>query len=544
MDSTSKAVEDSLYDDANFSTGGGAYAYDPYQESGSQWLYNDGQQLQAPTDDVSAAELSVGAASASSNTGGVDSTPAGDSGPREEGKLFVGGLSWDTDEVRLRNYFSRFGNIVECSIMRDQLTGRPRGFGFVTYDSMSGVNAVLQEPSHTLDGKQIDPKHAVPRENQPAYNRSNYNNQQHNSGNMGGNVGGAGESYADPTQEMRSEKIFVGGLPPSVADADLNSTFSQFGAIAETKLMMDRETGRSRGYGFMLFETEDAAQQAVKAGNSVKGINIHGKRVDVKPAFHKKRAQMPGMGGMMGGGAPNGGYGMMGMMGMPGYGMMGMPGYGMMGMPGYGMVGANGNMDYSAAMQYGGYYGNMAGAYAGAQGDGTDPAAAAAAAAAAAGYYGIMGMPGSGVYPGSGNGADGSYPDPSTVDGGAGAPAGSGGKNSYSKSGGDQSGSGHGDQQGGSGYHKSHRQGDDRGRDGGRDGGYRSSSRRHGSSANDRPSASRGDRSRGDQGSYSNSRPRDDNRSSRGARAGRDRDGPVRGSHGSSSSRGHGYTPY
>ncbi|KAJ2414213.1 Heteroproteinous nuclear ribonucleoprotein A1 [Coemansia sp. IMI 209128] len=537
MTDTSKTAEDSLYSD-NFGSGGGAYTYDPY-ESGSQWLYNDSQALQAPQADVNAAELSAGAASSNGNVGSHRSTYGASASVKDEGKLFVGGLSWETDEIKLRNYFSRYGNIVDCTIMRDPMSSRPRGFGFVTFDSMDGVNAVLQEPSHNLDGKAIDPKHAVPRDGQ-ATQRRNYNNQ--NTGGYGGssNAGAGGDSGNDPVQAMKGEKIFVGGLPPSITEADLHSAFSEFGGIVEAKLMLDRETGRSRNFGFMQFETEEAALEAVKVGNSVRGIIIHGQRIDVKPAFHKKRPQMAGMGMMGGAGAQGNAYGMMG---MPGYGMMGVPGYGMMGMPGYGMmgmVGANGSMDYSAAMNYGNFYGNMGGYYgAGAQGDGSGAPGGgdASGAAGAAGYYGQMGMPNSGFY--GGDGADGNLPDQSS---GAGTTGGGSG---------DKGGSSYYDQQDGgssSSYYnnKGPRHGDDRGS--GRDGGYRSSARRHGSGANDRPSGGRSDRSRnGDHsGSNSNSgnRSRDDHRSSRGGRSGRDRDGPVRGSHGNSSSRGHGYTPY
>ncbi|KAJ2765153.1 hypothetical protein GGI18_006277, partial [Coemansia linderi] len=136
MTDTSKTAEDSLYSD-NFGSGGGAYTYDPY-ESGSQWLYNDSQALQAPQADANAAELSAGAASSNGNVGSHRSTYGASASVKDEGKLFVGGLSWETDEIKLRNYFSRYGNIVDCTIMRDPMSSRPRGFGFVTFDSMDG----------------------------------------------------------------------------------------------------------------------------------------------------------------------------------------------------------------------------------------------------------------------------------------------------------------------------------------------------------------------------------------------------------------------
>ncbi|KAJ1940343.1 Heteroproteinous nuclear ribonucleoprotein A1, partial [Linderina macrospora] len=408
MADPSKAADDAIYnDDAS------GYAYDQYQTE-NQWLYDDNQAPVKPDSDAQQlqqqqqpqpqySELPITSMGGGGMGASNNDTSYTASDNKDAGKLFVGGLSWETDENRLREYFSKFGPIMDCSIMRDQVSGRPRGFGFVTFVDVASVDAVLQEPSHRLDGKHIDPKHAIPREQQPGAHHAHPHN---------GNLGGNNDTFADPIGEMRGEKIFVGGLPPSATDADLNSTFSVYGTITETKLMIDRETGRSRGYGFLQFENESSALESVKVGNSVGGIMIHGKRVDVKPAVHKKRNPMPGM--------VQGGYNMMGY-NMMGYNMMGMPGYNMMGMPGYNMMpGANGQqpmspqhqsqqsasatavspggtgaMDYTA-MGYPGYYGNMAGYYDGA--DGGNPADQTAMM----NYYAQMG----GYYPTEGQ-ADG-----------------------------------------------------------------------------------------------------------------------------------------
>ncbi|KAJ1966531.1 hypothetical protein GGI12_000029 [Dipsacomyces acuminosporus] len=550
-DNSNAAADDAIYnDDSN------NYSYDQYQAE-SQWLYNDSQVLQMPQ-----AETAV----ASNAAAGAD-----DSGSKainkDAGKLFVGGLSWETDESKLRDYFSKYGNIMECSIMRDQMSGRPRGFGFVSFDDPSGVDAVLQEPTHTLDGKVIDPKHAIPREQQSAQSGGNAgsgSNMMMNSAYAGGNMAagqGASELPSDPIADMKGDKVFVGGLPPSATDADMNSGFAMFGNIIETKLMIDRETGRSRGYGFLQFDSDTAALEAVKAGNTGDGISIHGKRVDVKPAVHKKRTNaMPNMGMM---GMP--GYNMMGMgagynmMGMPGYNMMGMQ-YGMMNMPGYGgMMGgasgqSNGPMDYSN-IAYAGYYNNMAGYY-GAQGDGAagtgadgsgdaDGANGSSSANNAGGYYG-QGFGMGGYYTGAEGQADGS----SNINNAAGVQQlqnasdksayNSGTNSSYQQ----QSGGGaNGSSNNGSGNHgKSSRSGDDKhGRDSShrdrdRDSGHRSSSRRHGgSSGRDHGGGSGRERSRGDRSGHG--RSNDDYRGQRSSRSGRDR-----GSGGSS--RSHGYNPY
>ncbi|XP_041092490.1 RNA-binding protein Musashi homolog 2-like [Polyodon spathula] len=85
----------------------------------------------------------------------------------DPGKMFIGGLSWQTSPDSLRDYFNKFGEIRECMVMRDPTTKRSRGFGFVTFADAAGVDKVLAQPHHELDSKTIDPKVAFPRRAQP-----------------------------------------------------------------------------------------------------------------------------------------------------------------------------------------------------------------------------------------------------------------------------------------------------------------------------------------------------------------------------------------
>ena len=73
-----------------------------------------------------------------------------------------------------------------------------------------------------------------------------------------------------------SKKIYVGNLPYSVTDSTLESNFAEFGGVASAKVMMDRETGRSKGFGFVEMASADVAQAAIKAldGMSVDGRSI------------------------------------------------------------------------------------------------------------------------------------------------------------------------------------------------------------------------------------------------------------------------------
>ena len=73
-----------------------------------------------------------------------------------------------------------------------------------------------------------------------------------------------------------SSKIYVGNLPYSVTDSSLESNFSEFGSVSSAKVMMDRETGRSKGFGFVEMASADVAQAAITAlhGMSVDGRSI------------------------------------------------------------------------------------------------------------------------------------------------------------------------------------------------------------------------------------------------------------------------------
>ena len=68
------------------------------------------------------------------------------------GKLFVGGLTWATDENGLRGAFSQFGEMAEVKVVRDRVTNRSRGFGFVAYAD----KAAAEKAREGMDGKDLD----------------------------------------------------------------------------------------------------------------------------------------------------------------------------------------------------------------------------------------------------------------------------------------------------------------------------------------------------------------------------------------------------
>ena len=75
----------------------------------------------------------------------------------DQGKLFIGGISWETSEEKLRDYFGQYGDVLQAVVMKDKTTGRPRGFGFVVFADPAVLDMVLQD-KHTIDGRMVSSK--------------------------------------------------------------------------------------------------------------------------------------------------------------------------------------------------------------------------------------------------------------------------------------------------------------------------------------------------------------------------------------------------
>ncbi|KAK3140316.1 hypothetical protein QOZ80_5AG0399260 [Eleusine coracana subsp. coracana] len=140
-------------------------------------------------------------------------------------------------------------------------------------------------------------------------------------------------------------RCFVGGLAWATSDDSLQAAFSPFGEVLESKIINDRETGRSRGFGFVTFANEQAMRDAIEQMN---GKQLDGRNITVN------EAQSRGGGGRSGGG---GGYGGRG---GGGYGGGGGGGYGGGGGGGYG----GGGGGYGGGRREGGY-GGRGGGYGG-----------------------------------------------------------------------------------------------------------------------------------------------------------------------------------
>lgn len=128
---------------------------------------------------------------------------------------------------------------------------------------IDSVDRVLAVPSHMLDGKKIDPKQATPKSKSKA---------------------------------SKTKKIFVGGVSQDTTTEEVKAYFSQFGKVEEAVMLMDQQTKRHRGFGFVTFENEDVV-------DSICEIHFHtikNKKVECKKAQPKEVVQAANTAALLG----------------------------------------------------------------------------------------------------------------------------------------------------------------------------------------------------------------------------------------------------
>ena len=160
-------------------------------------------------------------------------------------KLFVGGLNYLSLRDDIKSYFQTFGKVQSCSLLMDKVTGKSRGFAFVSIkDPKNILEKKILSRKHEINGKIVDVKPAV--------------------------EGKKREEMMDS-----SKKIFVGGLEPSVTEKDLIDFFSKYGKVKDASVLFDNNRNASRGFGFVSFEDKNVVDKLVKENNHIKSTKIY-----------------------------------------------------------------------------------------------------------------------------------------------------------------------------------------------------------------------------------------------------------------------------
>ncbi|XP_059136189.1 heterogeneous nuclear ribonucleoprotein A1-like [Peromyscus eremicus] len=154
--------------------------------------------------------------------------------PEQLWKLFIGGLSFETMDERLRSHFEQWGTLMYCVVIRDPSTKRSRGFGFVTYATVEEVDAAMNARPQKVDGRVVESKRAVSREDSQR-----------------------------PGAHLTVKKIFVGGIKEDTEEHLLLDYFEKYGKIKVIEIMTDRGSGKKRGFAFVTFDDHDSVDKIV-----------------------------------------------------------------------------------------------------------------------------------------------------------------------------------------------------------------------------------------------------------------------------------------
>jgi len=184
--------------------------------------------------------------------------------PTKGRKLFIGGLSWDTTDPLLKEYFEAFGELEEAMVVYNRTAGVSRGFGFVTFQTQDDAEKCLALP-HKINGKTVEAKIAV-------------------------HKGEQGRQIETMEQKM-AKQVFVGGLPPNTTSDQLKEWAQiEWGAekVRNAIAVLDLETKVTRGFGFVNF-TDPAMVPMAISGVGGREYFIGDKKVEVKRAQMRDR---------------------------------------------------------------------------------------------------------------------------------------------------------------------------------------------------------------------------------------------------------------
>ncbi|XP_058742463.1 UBP1-associated protein 2C-like [Vicia villosa] len=167
-------------------------------------------------------------------------------------KIFVSSLNYVTETSTLRQKFQEYGEIENAIVIRDRVTGKSKGYGFVTYKDIQSVNNALSKPKIVIDGASVACR------------------------------------LADDGQRVSHRKLFIGNLPPIFTNENLCDKFKMHGEIEEAIVCKNPIGEWKNRYGFVTYKTVEAAKKAIDYND------LHEGSMTVKYADSQSRPPLPG----------------------------------------------------------------------------------------------------------------------------------------------------------------------------------------------------------------------------------------------------------
>ena len=167
-------------------------------------------------------------------------------GPSDLNKVFIGGLSYNTSEETLKNYFSKFGTLIDHVIIKNPQTKTSKGFGFVQYSEPDMVDELMRNRPHSIDNRKLDVRRSIPR-----------------------------NKIRNKDQNRMVEKLFVGGLVhDKISEENLREYFEKFGNVKNIYIPKNKETSKLKNFGFITFDDYDSVDK-ITLNDSVIINNVH-----------------------------------------------------------------------------------------------------------------------------------------------------------------------------------------------------------------------------------------------------------------------------
>ncbi|KAL6859178.1 hypothetical protein ACP4OV_018180 [Aristida adscensionis] len=224
-------------------------------EAGVEWAESGGEE----EEEVAFEEGEGGEEGALEASGEEDAGGEYAAEPPEEAKVYVGNLPYDIDSEGLAQLFDQAGVVEVAEVIYNRETGQSRGFGFVTMSTIEEADKAIEMFNrYDISGRLLNVNRASPR----------------------------GTRMERPPRQFASAfRAYVGNLPWQADDSRLVQLFSEHGEVVNATVVYDRETGRSRGFGFVTMASKEELNDAISA--------LDGQELDGRPLRVNVAAERP-----------------------------------------------------------------------------------------------------------------------------------------------------------------------------------------------------------------------------------------------------------